>query len=240
MRGAHVLWMLLFSVGALLGILLFGSAAWGDLEASLFDAAIRGEAPLRGLKCPVFITATESGTVSLPLKNPLERPTIFTVRARITDGFVLLKREQTSRLSLGPGEEATLEWGVTPKDAAYGGHLILVRVYQFARYPLPSRDSSCGIWVIRAGYLTGVQILVFALLASLAAMVAGIGLWVRASRPLSRERRGIIYGMVALAGLVVIGIVAGLLGWWVLGIGLVAIIVLMVVAIAAYFANRTG
>jgi hypothetical protein len=231
--------VLIFVVGFLLGMALFGIVVWPDLEASLFDTSNRGDARLTGLRCPVMMTAKETGTVSALFKNPLERPVEFYIRTHISHGYATLKREITSNLPLAPGETQTLEWPVTPEDAAYG-RLILVRVRLGPKYPLPSRGGSCGILVVNLPYFTGNQIFAFALAASLLGMVVGAGLWVVANRPLNRPGRDVTRAMGALAGSVLIGTVVGLLGWWMFGVIIFTITVLLIGAIVGYFVNRLG
>jgi hypothetical protein len=231
--------VLIFSVGALLGIALFGVVVWADFEASMFDLNMRGTAPLKTLTCPVMMTATEAGAVTATFANPLERPVEFMIRAHISDGYVTLMREINSELSVAPGETKPLEWPVAADDAAYGC-LILVRVRVGARYPLPSRHASCGIVVVGLPYLTGNLIFALAFAASLLSMVVGAGLWVGANRPLKGLGLDVTRAMGALAGCVVAGTVVGLLGWWVVGVIILVITVLLIGAIIGYFVSRSG
>jgi hypothetical protein len=236
-RVIRILSVLLFSVGVLLGIALFGLTVWADFEASMFDVTMRGTASLKTLACPVLMTATETGTVRATFTNPFERPVEFRIRAHISDGYVTLMREINSNLSLAPGETKPLEWPVTPDDAAYG-RLILVRVRVGAKYPLPSRHASCGILVVGLPYFTGNLVLGIAFATSLLSMVAGTGLWILANRPLRGLGRDATWAMGALAGCVVAGTVVGLLGWWVVGVIILVITVLLTGAIIGYFVNR--
>lgn len=238
-KAIRILGVLIFSVGVLLGMALFASAVWGDLEASLFDTSMRGDATLTTLRCPVMMTATGPGTVTATFTNPLERPIDFYIRAHISQGYVTLMREEITSLPLDPGEMQPVQWTVTPDDAAYG-RLILVRVRLSAKYPLPSRGGSCGILVVDLPYFTGNQILAFILAASLLSMVVGAGLWVAGNRPLSGLGLDVTRAMGALAGCVLAGTIVGLLGWWGLGVLIFAFTVLLIGAIIGYFVNRLG
>ncbi len=238
-KSLRLLSLLLFATGTLLGLLLFGSVVWGDLEASLFDTVMRGPEPVPGLRCPAIITLGEEGVVRTSFQNPFDQTTEFTFRAHISEGFVTLMREVTAQLSLEPGEKGTVEWAVSAEDAVYGGRLILVRVYQFAKYPLPARDSSCGILVLRSARFTGRQILIAALAISLLGMAGGIWLWVRANRPSSGPAQNATRAMLALAGCVVAGILVALAGWWMPGTIILVITLLLIGAIAGYFLNRS-
>ena len=236
-KAIRILGVVIFSVGVLLGTALFAAIVWADFEASMFDLNMRGTASLKTLRCPVMMTATEAGTVRATFANPLERPVEFMIRAHISDGYVTLMREINSTLSVAPGETKPLEWPVAPDDAAYG-RLILVRVRVGARYPLPSRHASCGILVLGLPCLTGNLIFALAFAASLLSMVVGAGLWIRANRPLRELGLDVTRAMGALAGCVVIGTVVGLLGWWVFGVIILVITLLLAGAIIGYFVNR--
>jgi hypothetical protein len=239
-RIIRTLGVLVFSVGVLLGMALSSIVVWGDFEASLFNVSMSGNASLKTLRCPVMVTATKPGTVAATFTNSLERPVEFMIRAHISQGYVTLMREINSKLPLAAGETGTLEWPVTSDDAAYSGHLILVRVLLYAKYPLPSRHASCGILVVNLPYFTGNQVFASALAASLLSMMAGAGLWVVANQPLRGLGLDVTRAMGALAGCVLTGTIVGLLGWWVLGVLILAIAVLLIGAIIGYFVSRSG
>lgn len=237
-RLASALGVLFFSAGVLLGLALFGSAAWADLESSLFDTSMSGDATLRTLRCPVMITKSEAGTAAATLSNPFERPTEFTIRAHVTQGFVTLMRELNFKLPLDPGDKGTLEWEVTPDDAAYG-RLIMVRVRVYPKYPIPSRHASCGILVLDVPHLTGNQILACVLAATLLSIAAGMGLWVTGDRRPSKPGLEVTRAMGALAACVLLGTIVALAGWWVLGVILFAITVLLIGTIIGFFINQS-
>lgn len=237
-RIIRMLGVLIFSVGVLLGMALSGVVVWADLEADMFDTTIRGDARLTSLKCPVMITADEIGTASATFENPLERPVEFNVRTHISQGYVTLMREINSKLPVAPGEAQTLEWTVTPEDAAYG-RLILIRVRLFPKYPLRSRHASCGILVLDVPHLSGNQVFAFTLAASLLSMVAGAGSWVAANRPLRGPGREVTRAMGAVAASVLAAMVAGLLGWWMLGALIFVITMLLIGVIIGYLVNRS-
>lgn len=234
---AQALGILLFSVGFLIGMALFGAIIWADFEAALFNPGIQQDASLRSLRCPAVITTSETGTVTASLRNPLDRPTERYVRAHITDGYVTLLREVNKLVSLEPGERQQLQWTVTANDAAFG-RLVLVKVVLRARYPLPSRQGTCGILVVDVPYLTGDQVFGLSFAASLLSMAAGFALWYRASQPLHEQRRQLARAMVMLAGSGLVGTAIGLLGLWVPGLVMFVITILGIGVIIGYFLNR--
>ena len=231
--------ILLFSVGLLLGMTLLGATVWADFEAVLFDPGIQQDASLRSLRCPVLITPSETGTVRARLFNPLERPTQRYVSAHITDGYVVLMREEDKSVSLEPGQRQDLTWTVTADDAAFE-RLILVNVVLRGRYPLPSRKGTCGILVVGVPFMTGKQILGLTLGASLLMMAAGLGLWFRAERFLYRRRHRLIRAMGALAAAVLVGLIVALAGWWLPGLIIFFVILLGIGVIIGHFLNGVG
>jgi hypothetical protein len=238
-KAIRTLGVLIFAAGVVLGMALFGSAVWGDFEATLFDTSMRGNAPLKTLRCPVMITSAGPGTVTATFTNPLEKPIDYYIRAHITQGYVTLMREEITNLALDPGETQAVQWTVTPDDAAYG-RLILLRVRLAAKYPLPSRHGSCGILVVDLPYFSGNLIFAFALAASLLSMASGAGLWVVANRPLSGPGLDVTRAMGALAGSVLAGTIVALLGWWLPGGLILVFTVLLIGAVIGYFVNRLG
>lgn len=228
--------ILLFAVGLLLGLALFGVVIWADLEAALFSPGLQQDAALRSLRCPVMITKAETGKVTASLTNPLDRPTERYVRAHVTDGYVTLMREVNTRVPLAPGETERLAWTVTADDAAFE-RLILVKVVVRGRYPLPSRQGTCGILVADVPALTGSQVFGLSLGVSLLSMAAGFGLWHRAARPIHGEGRQVARAMGMLAGSIVVGTFVGWMGWWVPGLILFVIGVLGIGVIIGYFLN---
>lgn len=229
--------VLLFAMGLLLGMALFGAAIWADFEAVLFNPGLSYDAPLRSLRCPPMITTSETGTVTASLTNPLDRPTERYVRAHITDGYVTLMREVNRSVPLEPGETERLEWSVTADDAAFD-RFVLVKIIVRGRYPLPSRQGTCGILVVGVPFLSGDQVFGLVFAASLISMAAGYGLWRRASRLVGRQRQQVARAMVALAGSIALGAVAGWMGWLLPGIILFVFTILGIGVIIGYVLNR--
>jgi hypothetical protein len=184
-----------------------------------------------------MMTKAETGTVTATFTNPLERPIELYTRAHITEGYVTLMREVIATLSLNPGDTKPLRWTVTSDDAAFG-RLILVKVTVNRKYPLPSRQGTCGILVVGLPYFTGTQVFALTFAASLLSMAGGAGLWIAANRPLKELGRDVIVAMGVLAGSVLVGMIISLRGSWLFG-GLVFVFtVLLIGAIVGYFVNR--
>lgn len=219
---------LLFILGIVLGTLLAGVAVWGDLEAFLFDSAITPEAPLTTLRCPILMTATQTDTVGITLRNTSDRATSFYVRAHISLGFVTLMSEENSRLPLEPGQSGRLEWPIYPGDAAFG-RVILVRVHVLPNAPFPYRAASCGIVLVNLpGLLPGDAWYAIGLVISLACAAGGIALWITSNRPL--QGRALLVARVqgALIGAVSLSVLFAVLKLWL--VGLIGIIIILLLA----------
>ncbi len=237
-KALRTLGAILFSLGFVIGLAVFAGAVWADFEAAMFDTSIRGDATLRGVRCPVIITKDETGIISAPFHNPLDRVANFAIRTRISEGFVTLMREEKELLPVAPGATERLEWTVTADDAAYG-RVVLVRMLSRGGYPLPSRDASCGILVLDVPFLSGGQILTLGVVASFVLMALGGALWLVGSGPLREGfQLDLTRGMGALVGSVLIGMLVAFMGSWLLGVALVVITALLVVEVIRHAVQR--
>jgi hypothetical protein len=230
---------LLFLAGFAFGALVFAGVVWADLEAAMFDTSMRGDKSLRTLRCPILITGNETGTVSATFHNSLDRSINFSIQTRISQGFVTLMREDKTILPVDAGGTERLEWTVTADDAAYRS-VVLVNVLLRGHYPLPSRQATCGVLVLGVPFLTGKQLLTLAVAASLVLMALGGALWLVGSWPVNeRSELDLARGMGALAISVVVGMVVGFLGAWLLGLVVVVITVLLIVELTRHIVQRT-
>lgn len=230
----HVVSVILYTAGFLIGLELALGTIWANLEASLFDAAIRQEARLTSLRCPPLMSTAETTAVRAEFHNGSDKPLNFLVRANISEGYVTLMRHIPTTLRLEPGESQVLAWPVEAMDAAYG-RFVLVRVSVLRSPPYPARDAACGILLINWPFMTGNQMLALALLVSLGGLAGGLALRWWNERPLTGQRRAntILAGWLAV--LVVVMILVGLLRLWAIGVILLAFSVLL----AAVLLERT-
>lgn len=233
-KTTDIISLIVFSIGAMIGIAFNGLAAWADFEASLFDSALRGDDQLSGLRCPVFIGTNETGRLSAEIKNPLDRTIAPKIRAHVSDGFVSLLREIDQQPSLGPGATQTLEWTVTPADAVWG-RFILFRAYQFPVYPIPTRSSTCGVLTTSVPF-NGAWFTALTVIASVTMMSAGIGLWLSNNSPLKGRKRDTAIAMAALGVVTLAGIITALLGLMFPGLLIFILSFLLVLVLFAFFA----
>ena len=238
-RFARVLSVVLFSIGALLGVVLVGITVWADFEAILFDPGIREDTRLRSLRCPVMITSEETGVIRARVKNTLDRPTDLFIRAHISHGYVTLMREVNSKLTLEAGEAEEVTWEINQDDAAFGS-LVLFKVTVKGGYPLPTRQGTCGVLVIDAPYLKGGQIFGLALALSLIGMITGGVLWVIHNPDMLGLEVQLTRAMGFLSVTIVMGLLVSLVGWWLLGALFLVTILLAIGVIIGYFVNATS
>lgn len=233
MRKILILVILLF--GVLLGIALVGIATWGDMETVLFYPASTADKELSNLQCPIIMSKTETGMVSVNIKNASMYTVTPIIRFTVSQGSTIITEDFTNQPTIPPNSTQKISWQVTSNEAAYHESLILVQVFINRSYPLPSRSSTCGITVMNLGPLTGKAVVLGSLCLSLAAMLLGSILWIRSHKTIPGHRDTLSGGLIALEAIIFIGIVASLLALWMVGLISFLISVLMIVVLIARF-----
>ena len=219
----------IFAIGIILGMALIGVTIWTDLEASFFDSVMgsRADEPLKTLRCPVLMTAWETGRIRATFENTTDKPIELRLRAHVTDGFVTLMREVNTTLPLEPGEKGEAEFTLTSEDRAYRW-LILARVLQFRHYPLPARQAACGVLVLDVPFLTGNQLFAILIAVTVLCLGGGIALWSAAHWPLRRSDLATARTMGALVVCLLIGFLVSLSGAFLIATLLFAINLLLI------------
>ncbi len=221
----RALGLLLFFAGALLGMVLFASLVWADLESVFyFGYGVKGDQKL-ALSCPLITTAADrSPEATAFIKNTSDRSIQPFVQADISN--VLAVRSDRTRVPVNAHQTVPVHWPLTSEDIVFG-NMILVHVYQFSAYPMPSADGNCGSLYLGLHNLNGFQVLIVALAATLLGIVGGIALWAFNSRPLEGGTREQLFGMIALAVVVGVGLLVGWFGAWIPGVLLAALAVIL-------------
>ncbi len=226
--------VLLFVIGVALGLVLSIMAVWGEIEAMMFDLSRDADAGLGSLRCPLIVTTKDTATATASVKNPTDKKMTRSLKVHISHGHATLMREINEKLPLEPGEKKQLEWALATDDAAFG-RFILVGAYMPSYYPYPSRRGTCASLVLDMPYLTGGQIAALAVAGSGLGMGSGVGLWIAADRPSNEKRRKATRAMGTLAATIAAGLVANLLGWWLLGGILLVITVILIAELFRHF-----
>ncbi|MFN7035261.1 MAG: hypothetical protein ACK4SN_02755 [Bellilinea sp.] len=228
---SSLLGYLLFGVGLVAGLAWWGSSAWADLEASLFDASITADLVLNDLRCPQFITPEEIAAVSIRLQNPTDRILRQSARIHISYGFVTLMREENIIVEMQPRESRQLEWYVSAEDAAWG-RLVLVRLHLSRSFPLPSRTATCGIVLVNLPRLSGVHISWLLAVITLAGTFGGWRLFLKANQPPTVRQRNVATLMAAWIILLIVGNLLAFLGIWIAaGVLFLLTIIFLVISI---------
>ena len=234
--------LLIYLVGAALALALLTLVIWPDIEASSFDSAIRADKQLQSLHCPVFLTRDEIGTISITVDNPSDREVNPTVRARVTKGYRTFVQEFRQKVVVPAGGSETISWEVERKDAAYDRSMILGRFYQMRNYSLPSRTSTCGIYVLPFSGPSGQQILIGAYITSLVLMALGLFLQLpkdrkalrRSNIESSKRQRARLQAFAYLAALFLAGILLALIGNWLLSLVLAVLVATSSIGVISY------
>ena len=214
-------------------MILITLATWADQEASLFESTSAYDTNLPTLRCPVMIAHDENSAITVTLKNPSTYPVSPLTTAHITSGFVMLINSFEEIPSIPPGGKVAYSWPIVPADAAYKT-LILARVFVQGSYPLPSRTGSCGVFVLPFGGVPGRAVAMLLLVLCLVGMGLGLFFW-RGKGALSSRHSSLFAGMLALAGLVVIGLFSILIGSWLLGLASMILVLLIAIALVTRY-----
>jgi len=238
-RWHRTLGLYLFFAGILVGMFFAAMLTWSDFEASLFDASTDSSAlKLESLKCPVLLNGEETGTVTATFENTADWALRRTIDTHISHGFVILMREERTRIDLQPGEKRTLQWTVAPEDAAWG-RFILVRLHVQRAAPLPPRSGSCGVLVLDLPFGNGTQITIAIVGISLVLIVLGAVLWLRGTEAQRKDLRAADYLALALGPMTVLALITSLLGGWFFSAILLVLAILIVVTIVSWVFKLT-
>jgi len=229
----RTLGIIFFSIGILVGMVMFIFMNWAYLEAYFFFGySAPADRNLTTLRCPLLMTTSETGVVTISLTNTTDRDLSPSIQTEISYyGAAMLER---ANHPLPAGETRKVSWTVTSDDMVFG-HLIMARVYVFSTFTLPSRSNTCGTVVVNIPGWTGTELFVTLLAFSLACLAAGWGLWLGGSRPLQADGLIATRAMVIFTGVVLLGIIAGCYGWWGLGLVCTVASVLLIITVVGYY-----
>jgi hypothetical protein len=229
----------IFILGIVTAIIYQCLLLWGTIEAGHFDrgdpALLAGE-KLNSLRCPRIITRGETAMVSADFTNPTDSDRIRLIRTNISDGFITMRREITTNLSLEPGETQTVTWEVSSDDAVWN-RLIFVRVYALrTTAQMPAQSNTCSILVLEVPGVKGSHIANLLLALSVLGPALGLGLWGRLYWPWVEDDRDRASKMGVAAILVWLGLYMGLAGFW---IGHLVILVFLIFMAATMVTRKS-
>ena len=233
----RALGLILFFAGILLGMGLFGSSVWADLESNFyFGYGVKGNKTVN-LSCPPMLTVSDSKSFTAYIHNTTDRLVEPSIQTDISN--ILAVRSDRTKISVAANQTVPVSWQLTTDDVVFG-HLILVHVYQFQAFVLPSADANCGILFLNLTGVTGMQVFILALLGTLLGIAGGLTLWASNSRPQEGHIRQQMLGMVFLSVIVAVGMLLSWIGWWGPGVLVFALASLMVIILLARYFLEPG
>jgi len=234
-KSFRTLGLIILIIGAILLAFLGIISMWGDLEAMVFHSAVRSKENLSTLRCPAVITPQDDASVSARIDNPSDRELEMRLRTYVSDGYVIMLKEILTNFMLGPGESREVQIPISMEDAAYD-RVVLVRMKQISRGPLPSADASCGVIVFDIPYITGSQFVIIILCLGILFGVGGLILWGINAKPIIGDQWKTFRLLIFFVTLSIFISISGLLGWWGLTLLLVVVWVLLGIGLIGQYA----
>lgn len=230
----------IFIIGALFGFGfnslaviadLNGASFWGDSrDAMNFDRDQPNQADLVKIHCPILLAPGEEGTITATFRNPNQKKADILVKVVVSERDFKNYRIVTSSLPVQSEDKQDFRWQITQQDIIER-NFILTRVFLMYQ-DKPARTDSCGIFVLSLFGLKGASMVVLMLVTSLICLVVGSVLLYPGSPSNQESSPRIEYGLYGLAAILLIGMIANLLGWWILaGLVLVLDVLLTIVLI---------
>ena len=223
-RSKRILGGVIFFFGVFMGLVLALATLWDKYEAVSYFFEGTTYAPFNGLHCPFLMTPPETVTIKAVFDNPTHEEDEPYYKMEIGGVF---PREFDGHLSLAPRTSQSVEWTANANDISLG-FFVFAKLHILPDSIYPTREATCGILLLRTSALTGGQIFWIMLLLSLIGIPSGFVLWratiVSATGKAVELRRA----MLTLAVLVLLSLLAGLIGWWFIGVILCAISILLV------------
>ena len=223
-----------YGLGVVAGLFVIFVATWADMESSAYDFPRLANAGLDGLHCPVLMTPDETSTISLDVSNTTEDRISPLIKTQISTR--LLPEQFIEDVQLTPGESKRLEWSVDAENIDMG-NFIFAKVLLFSAYPLPTREATCGIFVLDLPG-TGRMIVPVLVVLSLISLGWSLHRINRLSAYNERQKKH-LGSMVFLAITIGLGLVLSFIGGWILSVlVLVLSLLLIIILLGAWWAEK--
>ena len=220
--------VLLTLSGILLGLLLALLAVWADYESTAYGFLRRAQASFGGLSCPIFVGRDENSIVSIKVSNPTDRTISPSIRTEISTPVEF--DAQLEHMQLASGQQITLQRTVGPENIDLG-MFIFVSTLVYSSFPLPDRQTTCGILVLPVS--NGTLLLILGTALSVLLMAAGTYLLYKNEWFVRRSR-----SMLFMVATTVLAMVLAFMGWWLVAAILVVLSVLtLVIAVGSFFTS---
>jgi hypothetical protein len=130
---------------------------------------------------------------------------------------------------MNAGESQKETWDVSADNTVLGT-FILIKVHTYASYPQPDMEGTCGIFVVGIPWMCGAVLFWLWLVISLGFLITGF--WLSDIRKVEGEQSSEnVFVRRVLAGLAVLGLIAGSAGWWLVGIAVLVVTALTLLAV---------
>jgi hypothetical protein len=222
-RGLDILRRAFFFLGVIIGFALTIITIWNRLEAMNYYFTGVKYTPFHGLKCPVIIAPTEKGVVAAVFNNPTDREDNFFYRVEISGRP--FTRQVENQIAVPPHQTKSIQLTVDADDVDLL-FFVLVKMTILPNAFHPAQEAVCGMMVANVMGLTGAQISTLALSLSFFGIAVGLGVWQPTT---TRPDRNAKRAMQTLGFVVLLAVIAGVMGWWVLAIALSVTTILLVV-----------
>ncbi|HKZ44288.1 MAG TPA: hypothetical protein VJZ78_04545 [Anaerolineales bacterium] len=231
----------IFAVGALVGFTFAFLMTWANFELPFYfeRSYFSVKSPTQekmDLECPLVLTVIDDGSISASLPNNTDKIINLDFQGEISY-MGGIERQVEFMPEVLPGETAEVEIKVDKEDRFYNV-FILARFFQFPTYKTPARDGSCAIVMLPFTFLTGSQAFGVSLGIIILFMLGGLLIFFRNNRPLIGKKKRIFNAMLIMAIFIAVAVTAGILGMWLLGLILLAVIFLQTVAVFIFFGER--
>jgi len=222
----------LFFIGALLGLTLTALAAWADLEAAAYGFDRTGGGQLSSLSCPILMTTNETSSFSVKATNTMQGKLSPSIKTDITSR--LMPIASYTHIELAPGESKRVEWKIGPENVELR-QFIFIRAWVYASYPIPNRENTCGVFIV---HLPSNGTVITWTMVVLSLLGIGIGLY-----GLTQTQGPVQSGMdtlrfTLLFFLVIAGLITSFMGWWIQGVIVIAVSLLLGVVTFGFTARK--
>ncbi len=198
---------------------LNGASFWGDFQdAVAFNHDKPAQAELVKINCPILLAPGEKANIMATFRNTHQQQADVLVKVVVSERDFENYRVVTSRLPIEPGDEQDFRWQITRQDIIEN-NFILTRVFlmnQDGPITYPARTDACGIFVWSPFGLKGASMVVLMFMTGLISLLVGSILLYFGDSPIQKTSPLIDYGLYGMAGILLVGMIANLLGWWIL------------------------
>ena len=224
--------ILFYTVGAILGLAVTFFATWADLEASYYGFDRTGGVRLSSLSCPIFMTANETTTISVRLKNSTDKKVSPSIKVDLSSPITQIS--SIEKTEIAPGETKRLAWAIGPENIDLQ-RFVFARIWTYAAYPVKDQEANCGVFVLP---LPGSGVVYTWSMVILSLLGMGYGLFVK--RNLKSPGRNPDYERFSFLAIVItLGLVVSYLGLWLAGV-LVLVLAFLVIVISIGYSFRSS